>query len=341
MKNLAYFFIVSISIVVILIFGRSILIPFVFALLIWFFVRKVRQTLNKSKFIREKMPSWITNLVTSVIMLFLFGTVISIVLGNINSLAKSYPLYEANLIQVVDRIDHLLGVNIIDKFSLFSGDYNFGILLKSAFKSLSDFLSNAFIIVLYMVFIFLEESSFQNKLEVILKHNNQKSNIVDILSKIEASISNYIGIKTLVSLTTGVVSYLALLIIGIDSPVFWGFLIFLLNFIPTIGSLIATLFPAVFCLLQFGDIMPGILVIVVVGSIQLIIGNILEPRIMGSSLNISPLVAVFSLIFWGAIWGVVGMLLSVPITVIMIITFSHFEKTKPIAMFLSEKGKIN
>ena len=341
MKNLAYFFIVSISIVVILIFGRSILIPFVFALLIWFFVRKVRQTLNKSKFIREKMPSWITNLVTSVIMLFLFGTVISIVLGNINSLAKSYPLYEANLIQVVDRIDHLLGVNIIDKFSLFSGDYNFGILLKSAFKSLSDFLSNAFIIVLYMVFIFLEESSFQNKLEVILKHNNQKSNIVDILSKIEGSISNYIGIKTLVSLTTGVVSYLALLIIGIDSPVFWGFLIFLLNFIPTIGSLIATLFPAVFCLLQFGDIMPGILVIVVVGSIQLIIGNILEPRIMGSSLNISPLVAVFSLIFWGAIWGVVGMLLSVPITVIMIITFSHFEKTKPIAMFLSEKGKIN
>ena len=341
MKNLAYFFIVSISIVVILIFGRSILIPFVFALLLWFFVRKIRQALNKIKFIKEKMPSWVTNLVTSAIMLFIFGVISRIVLSNISELVKSYPLYESNLGLIVNDIDQLLGVNIIDEFKSFSEEYNFGILLKSAFKSLTDLLSNAFMIILYMLFIFLEESSFQNKLQAILKRDNQKSNIVDILSKIEASISNYIGVKTLVSLSTGIISYFALLIIGIDSPVFWGFLIFLLNFIPTIGSLIATLFPTAFCFLQFGEFMPGILVLFIVGSIQIVIGNILEPRIMGNSLNISPLVAIVSLVFWGAIWGVTGMLLSVPITVIMIIAFSHFEKTKPIAMLLSEKGKIN
>ena len=341
MKNLAYFFIVAISIVVILYFGKSILIPFVFALLLWFFVRKIRQTLSKIKFFREKMPSWVTNFVTSIIMLFIFGAISRIVLNNITALVKSYALYESNLLTLVNEFDQFFGVDIVDEFKNFSRDYNFGVVLKSAFKTLTDLLSNAFMIVLYMLFIFLEESSFQNKLQTVLKYSNQKSNFVDILKKIEVSITNYIGIKTLVSLSTGVISYFALLIIGIDAPVFWSFLIFLLNFIPTIGSLIATLFPAIFCVLQFGEIMPGILVLIVVGSIQLVIGNILEPRIMGGSLNISPLVAVFSLIFWGAIWGITGMLLSVPITVIMIIVFSHFEKTKPVAMLLSEKGTVN
>lgn len=341
MKNLAYFFIVSISVVVILIFGKSILIPFVFALLLWFFVRKIRQSLNKVKFFRDKMPSWVTNFVTSIIVLFILGAISRIVLSNIASLVKSYSLYESNLIHIVSEFDQLFGVDVVDEFRNFSKDYNFGIALKSAFKTLTDLLSNAFMIILYMLFIFLEESSFQKKLEAVLKHRNQQINILDILNKIEASVSNYIGIKTLVSLTTGIISYFALLLIGIDAPVFWGFLIFLLNFIPTIGSLIATLFPAAFCILQFGEFMPGVLVLVIVGSIQLIIGNILEPRIMGGSLNISPLIAVFSLIFWGAIWGVMGMLLSVPITVIMIIIFSHFEKTKSIAMLLSEKGEVD
>ena len=340
MKNLAYFFIVTISIVVILIYGKSILIPFVIALLLWFFVRKTRQNLNRMKFFRDIMPSWVTNFVTSILILFIFGAISRLVLSNINSLVQSYPLYESNLILVVNEIDQLFGIDIVDEFKNFSKNYNFGIALKTAFKTLTDLLSNAFMIILYMLFIFLEESSFQNKLKAVLMRDNQESSIIDIFNKIEVSISNYIGIKTLVSLTTGVISYFALLIIGIDAPIFWGFLIFLLNFIPTIGSLIATLFPAVFCVLQFGEIMPGILVLTVVGSIQLVIGNILEPRIMGNSLNISPLVAVFSLIFWGAIWGVTGMLLSVPITVIMIIIFSHFEKTKPVAMLLSEKGEI-
>ena len=124
------------------------------------------------------------------------------------------------------------------------------------------------------------------------------------------------------------------------SPVFWAFLIFLLNFIPTIGSLIATTFPAVFALLQFGEFSYLVMVLVFVGLIQVAVGNVLEPKLMGNSLNISPLVAILSLTFWGAIWGVTGMFLSVPITVILVIIFSHFESTRPVAIMLSEKGKV-
>ena len=126
-----------------------------------------------------------------------------------------------------------------------------------------------------------------------------------------------------------------------DAPEFWAFLIFILNFIPTIGSLIATIFPAVFCLFQFGTFLPSLLVLGIVGTIQVIVGNLLEPKIMGSSMNISPLVTILSLSIWGALWGIIGMILSVPIMVVMIIIFSQFEKTKPLAIMLSEKGEIS
>ena len=132
-----------------------------------------------------------------------------------------------------------------------------------------------------------------------------------------------------------------LLFIGVDAPVFWAFLIFVLNFIPTIGSLIATLFPAIFALLQFGEFTPGILVLAIVGTIQLIVGNFIEPRVMGNSLNISPLVVFLTLAIWGVIWGITGMLLSVPITVILIIVMSEFPSTQPLAILLSQKGSIN
>jgi predicted PurR-regulated permease PerM len=172
--------------------------------------------------------------------------------------------------------------------------------------------------------------------------DEKKYNSVNqLVSKIDRSISNYIALKTLVSLLTGFFSYFVLIAIGVDAPLFWSFLIFILNFIPTIGSLIATLFPAIFSVLQFGEFTPGILVLAIVGAVQLIMGNIVEPRLMGSSLNISPLVVFLALVMWGVIWGIPGMLLSVPITVILIIIMSEFPGTRPLAVLLSQRGEIN
>jgi AI-2 transport protein TqsA len=147
------------------------------------------------------------------------------------------------------------------------------------------------------------------------------------------------AIKSLMSLLTGTLSYFVLLFIGIDAPFFWAFLIFLLNYIPAIGSLIATLFPTIFAMLQFGDITHPILVLTIVGSIQVVIGNLLEPRVMGNNLNISTLVVFITLTVWGAIWGVIGMLLSVPVTVIMILILSEIPSTRGIAILLSKRGE--
>jgi len=166
-------------------------------------------------------------------------------------------------------------------------------------------------------------------------------NVQKTIKRVNTSISKYITLKSLVSLITGICSYVALYFLGVDSPVFWAFLIFLLNFIPTIGSLIATLFPSIIAVLQTGNFELFFWVLIIVGAIQILVGNVIEPKVMGNNLNVSTLVVFISLSFWGTIWGISGMVLSVPITVILIILLSQFDSTRNIAILLSEKGNVH
>jgi predicted PurR-regulated permease PerM len=112
------------------------------------------------------------------------------------------------------------------------------------------------------------------------------------------------------------------------------------NFIPSIGPVLATVFPSLFCLIQFGEFVPFLMVFFGVGTVGVLISSLVEPRLMGNTLNISPLVTILALAIWGSIWGILGALLSVPITVAMIIILAQFPQTKNLAILLSEKGKI-
>ena len=209
------------------------------------------------------------------------------------------------------------------------------------FNAISTILSSALMILLFVVFIFIEETQFHKKLQKVFTKNEKKyASLMETLSKIEWSVARYLGIKTLVSLITGFLAISYLLFCDLNFAVFWAFLIFLLNYIPTIGSLLATIFPAVFSLLQFGDFSIGLIIFFVVGFIQVIIGNFLEPKWLGNSMNISPYKYHFAC-FWGAIWGTTGMIISVPVTVVILIILSKFESYKSLAILLSKEGEIN
>jgi len=308
--------------------------------LLWFIVRNIRQEFDKIKFVEKYFPLWLKNLIPSILLVVLFSFISKLLMSNINTLTKSYSLYEGNVMVLITQINELFQINLLEYFKTNFSSFNFGKILQSIIESLTGLVSNTFIIIIYALFILLEEANFYTKLKTVVSEKTQFLRLIVVLEKIDATVTKYIGLKTLVSFITGLASYIALFFIGVDAPLFWAFLIFLLNFIPTIGSLIATIFPVIFCLLQFGDFSKGLLVLAIVGGIQVIVGNILEPKLAGNTLNISPFVAIFALSFWGAIWGITGMFLSVPITVIMVIIFSHFENTKAIAIMLSEKGKI-
>lgn len=340
-RKSAYLLVSAISIVYILVYGQSMIVPFVMGLLLWFVMRKFRQLLDKIPFVKDKVPSFIKTTLSFLIIIFFVFILFNTLTSNIQELTGSYEKYEANVDSVIALINNYFNIDLGDIAKTQFGSLNYGQILGGILSSLSGLIGNTFMILLYAAFVLLEESNFANKIKILFTEEEEYNRFLGIWSKTEKSISNYFGLKAFVSFLTGFLSFIALQCIGVDSPVFWAFLIFILNFIPTIGSLIGTLFPAVFCLLQFGAFWPAILVLLIVGTIQIIIGNIVEPRLMGSSMNISPLVTILALSFWGAIWGITGMIFSVPITVVMILIMSQFESTKKVAILLSESGKVD
>ena len=341
MKNAANFCIVTITIILFLIYGQNLLVPFILAMLLWFIMRLLKGNLNKISFVNKYFPSWLQTLLSAGIIVTLLVVFLDIISNNIQQIALSLPLYESNLDAVIKNINQSYNVDILKMTKKQLGDFKFTNILGTLLNSISGMITNSFMIILYALFILLEEINFPAKLKAIFyAENDFKKKYTQIIGEIEQSIGSYYKLKSFVSLLTGVLSFFALLIIGVEAPAFWAFLIFILNFIPTIGSLVGTSFSAIFALIQFGELQPFILVLVIVGIIQLIVGNFIEPKLMGSSMNISPLVTIIALSVWGALWGVVGMIISVPVTVTMIIVFSKFQKTRNIAILLSEKGEV-
>lgn len=339
-KSIANFFIIAISIVVILTLGRNLLIPFVFALLLWFVVKQIRIFMDRVGFVKKWIPAWAKYLVSFFFILVVINFVFNIVVSNVSLLLTSYQKYQANINVLINKVNDTFHINLMEHVNIYFEEFDFGSVLFTAFNFSTDIVSKTFMVVIYALFIFLEEPSLKSKLKILFPDKEQFDNTFDILKKIEVSVSKYLGLKTLISLITAVLSYVVLIVIGVDFPVFWAFLIFVLNYIPNIGSIVATLFPVVFSLLQFGNFVQGALVLLFVGIIQFFIGNILDPKLMGNSVNLSPLVIILSLSFWGAIWGITGMLLSVPIMVVIVIILSKFPNTMPFAILLSGDGKI-
>ncbi|HIA05648.1 MAG TPA: AI-2E family transporter [Flavobacteriales bacterium] len=338
-SKIAYTLISFLAAIIILSYGKNLIMPFILALFIWLLIKEIKKAMNKIGFVRRKFPSWLLSVIASVFMFLVLGFVTELLVYNIKALSHSSASYAANLDKMANMINDTFDINLRSLLGDYATDLDFAFILSTVVNSLTDILGNAFLIALYVLFLLIEESIFSAKLKAIFPESDRFERVDGIVRKIENAVTDYIGLKTLVSLITGVLSYIVLLILGIDSPVFWAFLIFLLNFIPTIGSLIATLFPAIYALLQFGELTPFVLVLSLVGLVQIIVGNILEPKIMGNALNISSLVAILSLSFWGWLWGITGMILSIPITVMIVIVFAQFPGTRPIAILLSGKGK--
>jgi predicted PurR-regulated permease PerM len=335
-----YIFLIIVTLVMVLIYAQGIIIPFILAILFLFLIRVIRNMLSKIKYV-GKLPKWILTIISSVLLLTFLVFTVDMISQNIQQLSRTLPVYEANVNKITNSINQQFNVDLSTLLSDFADELNFGGILSKIFSTLTGLFGDAFMVLLYLIFLLLEEPILSKKVKAMYPDQKRYNRVNGLIKKIDKSVSNYIAVKTLVSLITGMLSYFVLLIIGVDAPLFWSFLIFVLNFIPSIGSLIATLFPTIFAMLQFGEITPAILVLAIVGAIQLIMGNLVEPRIMGTSLNISPLVVFLTLALWGVMWGVTGMLLSVPITVIIIIIMSEFPDTRPIAILLSQQGKLH
>jgi len=196
------------------------------------------------------------------------------------------------------------------------------------------------IIVVYVIFLLLEQLTFDRKLVALVKDKERRERARRMLKQIGQDIQLYIRIKFTLALITGLLCYAIMRAVDLRFAEVWGVLIFFMAWIPTVGPIIGIIFPLVFSIVQFASVWPILIVAVGVGVTQAAIANIIEPKLMGSSLNLSPLVVIVSLVVWGTIWGVTGMFLCVPIMVILMIVLSNFPQSRPVAVLLSSDGRL-
>jgi AI-2 transport protein TqsA len=204
------------------------------------------------------------------------------------------------------------------------------------FSALSSVLADAFLILLTIVFILLEAADFPKKLQVVLKIPERSLSAIE---KFSQSAKRYLVIKTLISAVVGLVIWLWLLILGVDYPVLWGTLSFLLNFVPNIGAIIAALPVALLALVQLGV---GSALLTVLGFVvvHIVLGSIIEPKLTGKGLSLSTLVVLLSMVFWGWVLGPIGMILSVPMTSLVKIALESYEDTRGLALMMGSGGEI-
>lgn len=317
--------------------GQQLIVPFVIAVVVWYLLNSLGDLFGKIRVRKKSMPRLLQLLLGFILFIVISFFIIKLVVVNFETFTSEYPIYHQNFLNLTKKLNETydLGLLSSDYFETLDLPAIFGDALDSSL----GFVSTFFLVLMYVVFLLLEQQIFHTKLKLIFKDRNEYVKFLGIVRKVDESVYSYVSIKTSICLLAGVTSYLVLVIIGVDFAFLWAFLIFLLNFIPIIGAFIGVIFPSLIALLQFGTFLEPILVVSLLSAIQLVVGNLVEPKVLGTKLNLSPLVVILSLTFWGLIWGVAGMFLCVPITVILMIIFSQFEGTKRIAILLSG-GKV-
>jgi len=333
---------ISMSIIAILTYYSKLIQPLIIAFIVWFIIRIVRSLLRKIKIFGRGLNRWIINILSLLIIFSVLYTATDVIVVNIDQMIKKLPEYQSKQDVLEKKVVDFLGVENLSEFiNDLPSSTEMRPVLTGLLNVATNMISWVIIILLYTIFLLLEETNFFKKLEIIIGKDEKAENRKIILQRIGDSVKRYAGIKIMMSLLTAFLSYWALRFLGVDFPFLWAFLIFILNFIPYVGSLIATLLPSLFAGLQFGELGEIIKVFIVIQVIQSLVASVIEPKIVGKTLNLSPLVVMIALTFWGGIWGILGMLISVPITSVLVLIMSQFPDTRKIAIMLSEKGELD
>ena len=310
--------------------AASVLLPFLLSiflailslpLLVWLQGKRVPTT-----------PAVLLTVLTNIVFL---ATIVVIVGGSVESFTQEAPKYADGLRQMADTLLAWLQSKGIDLSPEVAGDVlNPGAvmgLVGQIFNSLASVLSNVVLVVITTIFILFEATQFPQKLRVALGRQDSDA---ETFARIILEVQRYLGIKTLISMVTGLLIGVWVAILGVDFPVLWGLLAFLFNYVPNLGSIIAAIPTVLLALVQLG---PGAAVLVGLGYlvVNMALGNFVEPYFMGRRLGLSTLVIFLSLVFWGWVWGPLGMLLSVPLTMVVKILLENSENFQWVAVLLA------
>ena len=198
--------------------------------------------------------------------------------------------------------------------------------------------SSAIFVLIYLGFLIASRHAFERKAVKLFRAREERQDALQVFLRVRDGLERYLWIQTVTGLIIAAASWLMMVVIGLDNALFWAFLIFIVNYVPIVGAAAAILLPPLFALVQFDGYIRAALLLGGLWAITFVVGNILLPRMQGDSLNVDPLVVLLSLAFWGALWGLTGMFLSTPLTVLAMVILAQFDGSRWIAVLLSADG---
>jgi AI-2 transport protein TqsA len=325
----------NLACLVVVVFGlraaASILVPIALALFLTILSLPLLVALTQ-----RRVPSPIAVFLTILVNMAVLGFFVLIVSQSVSEFRIVLPRYIEQFQGILLAfqswlVERRVPVSEVVLADLLNAEYVIN-LVSGTLRGIAWTVSNAFLILIIMIFMLAETAAFPDKLRAVMgRHDADLSRF----AKITHEVQQYLGIKTVVSMITGILVGTWVWLLGLDFPLFWGLMAFLFNYIPSVGSILASIPPILLGLIQIG---PGGALLVAVGYlvVNVTLGNLIEPNLMGRRLGLSALVVILSLVFWGWVWGPVGMLLSLPMTMIVKIMLENTRDLRWIAVMLSK-----
>lgn len=324
----------------ILYIGRPVLVPLAFGVIATYVIFGIANLLQRIPYIGAKLPVGIRSSIAVALLVLTIYVSIILLISDRDRLIALAPKYQATLLALVGKIAAVLQAQTEPTWESIRRDMlaklNIQGIVTATLSSLSGMIVTIFVVALYTAFLLAEHARFRRKLARIA-NNAAAMHIVSVVNKINAKIGMYLALKALLGASIGLLSWVCMLFVGLELAELWAVLIAVLNFVPYIGSVISVGFPTLIAGLQFGQWSEVLLIFATLSVLNFVVGSLVDPYLMGESLNLSPLVILVSMAVWSSIWGVAGAFLAVPITVGLLIGFSSFESTRPFSVLLTHK----
>ncbi|MBO5136868.1 MAG: AI-2E family transporter [Spirochaetaceae bacterium] len=318
----------------------EVVLPVIVAIMLAFVFQPVLVFLKK----KFHIPNVLGILVIFVILLAAIFVIGNLLFSSVKTIISVYPKYEERFLYVYKAFAEIFHLSYDDESGLFTNLWN-QLGIRNAIQSLGlslsngliDFAKNLTVVALFVIFFLSETALFKAK-AIAAMDGKSPGKIMSMVKDIVLQVTRYLSVKFFISLLTGVLVFLGTMVVGLDFPIIWGFLAFVLNFIPNFGSILSGVLTTLFALLQFWPSFGQVVwVAFVMLSVNMVLGNFIEPKVQGRSLGLSPFVIIVSLSVWGWIWGFMGMILAVPMMVILKIICENVEFLRPISIVMGSK----
>lgn len=318
--------------------GQSLLLPIFMALISVYVLVEMADWLCRVPVV-GKAPAWARRALVLLGFIGAMALLTGIILSTAEAVMSTVPTYQENLARLLTQITTRLGIETEPDWKTIRAatldKINLQALLGMVLNSVGSLAGVAMMVVIYAMFLLGERGGFSRKLSVALPGEGAEQTR-RMIADINHKIGDYLAVKTLINIILAAISWAIMWLCNVDYALFWALVIGLLNYIPYVGSFMGVVFPVLLTLAQFGSLQITLLVAGLLTAAQMYVGNVLEPKMIGKQVNLSPFVVMVALSLWTALWGVAGAILAIPLTVIIAIVLAEFEATRPLAVLLAE-----